>query len=30
MQTYLPYPDHEASADRQAWLVWVKDNGYRT
>ena len=57
MQTYLPHPDHEASAaildpdldayplgyywpvepmgkkaraDRQAWLAWAKDNGYRT
>ena len=24
MQTYLPHPDYEASADRQAWLAWAK------
>lgn len=30
MQTYQPHPDHEARADRQAWLAWAKDNGYRT
>lgn len=30
MQTYLPHPDYEARADRQAWPAWAKDNGYRT